>query len=64
MPGDESSTSGGEAKMTANDLSNFVVKRDARILEVKKKELDFMSRVSDIYPIKYSILNERTLTDV
>ena len=35
MPGNESSTSGAETKTAANGLSN--VKRDARILEVKRK---------------------------
>ena len=45
MPGDESSTSGGETKMAANDLSNFVVERDACILEVK--ELDIKNRIED-----------------
>ena len=47
MPGDESLTSDGGTKMAVDDLSNFVVERDARILEVKKKELDIKNRIED-----------------
>ena len=44
MPGDESSTSGGETRTAANGLSN-VVEYDARILEVKERELFFKRRI-------------------
>jgi len=43
MPEDEPSTSGGEAKTAANGLSNVV--GDARILEVKERELILKHRI-------------------
>ena len=43
MPGDGSSND-GETKTAANDLSN-VVEYDARILEVKERELFFKRRI-------------------
>jgi len=44
MPGDGTSMSGGETKTATNGLSN-VVERDARILEVKERELLFKHRI-------------------
>ena len=44
MPGDESSTNDGETKTATGGLSS-VVEYDARILEVKEKELFFKHRI-------------------
>ena len=45
MPGNESSTSGGGTGLAADDLSDFVIERDARILEVKERELILKQRI-------------------
>ena len=45
MPGNESSTSGGGTGLAADDLSDFVIERDARIFEVKKRKMDYRHRI-------------------